>query len=200
MNVGDAAGLLGLLLPLLVLTLAFLKMAVVLTLLRQALGGAIPALVVAVLALLLSALVMAPVAQRCHAGWQAQPQGDSETRLAAATAPLRDFLRRHTPARELAVVQELAQRVQGTGAADGRSLSVLLPAFALGELRGAFQIGCLLLLPFLLLDLLCAALLTGLALPGLSPGAVALPFKILLFVLCDGWSLLARALALGYPA
>lgn len=209
---GGLLPLLGLLLPLLVLALAYLKMVVVLSLLRQALGRAIPAIVVHVLALLLSVLVMAPLAQRCQAAWSSG-SGLAEARLSLAAAPLRDYLRRHTPPHELSAVQELAQRVRGPAEASpdpqvneesrrgaaAVDLSVLLPAFVLSELRSALQIGCLLLLPFLLLDLLCAALLTGLALPGLSPAAVALPFKILVFVLCDGWSLLARALALGYP-
>lgn len=193
---GVDAGLLVMLVPLLVLALLALKMGVVLMLLRQALPGALPRPVVAVLALLLSALVMAPVATRCQEA--ASGAGDAGARLARAAAPLGEFLRRHTPAHELQAVQALATASRGQPAE--ADLSVLLPAFALAELRAALEIGCLLLLPFLLLDLLCAALLRGLGLAGLSPMAVALPFKLLLFALSDGFTLLARALALGYRA
>lgn len=204
------------------LLLAYVKISVALAVLRRGLGGdVLPRSLGALLALLLSGLAMAPLAERCHRAMQAVPAAPSETVLAAGAAPLVDYLRTRTPAGEKAALQELRQRLASrtlpatptptattTAPAPAASeparpavfseLAVLLPAFVLAELRVAFQLGFLLLLPFLLIDLLCASLLSGLLLPGLSPRAVALPFKLLLFVLSDGWRLLVRGLLWGY--
>ncbi|HPH29905.1 MAG TPA: EscR/YscR/HrcR family type III secretion system export apparatus protein, partial [Pseudomonadota bacterium] len=116
----------------------------------------------------------------------------------------------HTPQREQQLMLQLTTRLRQRSSAQPSvqaptlnpvqptDLQVLLPAFAISELRVAFLLGVLLLLPFLLIDLLCAVLLSGLSLGSLSPRAVALPFKLLLFVLCDGWHLLIRSLLLGF--
>jgi type III secretion protein R len=95
-----------------------------------------------------------------------------------------------------ALTQKLAQKQRTTIEPD--ELPVLLAAFLLGELRTAFQLAFVLLLPFLVLDLLAALILSGLQLGGLSVRSVTLPFKLLLFLVCDGFTLLYRGLLLGY--
>lgn len=186
-----------------VLLLGYIKLSVVLAVLRRGLGGIPPASLLAVLALLLSVFAMTPLHERCQKAMQAAPvDAPVETRLQAGLLPLREFLLRHTPAAEQTAVKELALRIDPRSAATPTepSLPSLLVAFALSELRAAFQLAFVLLLPFLLIDLLCASLLSGLLLPGLSARAVALPFKLLLFVLCDGWQLLGRGLLTAYGA
>lgn len=207
------------LLPSLLLTgvvlLAYVKLSVALAVLRRGLGGdVLPRSLCALLALLLSVLAMAPLAARCHRAMVALPAGSpTDAVLDAGAGPLREYLAPRTPAAEKAAVKELRLRLGAQAAAPNPSaspnatapgktepeaLGLLVPAFVLAELRVAFQIGFLLLLPFLLIDLLCASLLSGLLLPGLPARAVALPFKLLLFVLSDGWRLLVRGLLGGY--
>lgn len=196
-----------------VVLLAYVKLSVALAVLRRGLGGdVLPRSLCALLALLLSALAMAPLLARCHRAMIALPAGSpTDAVLAAGTGPLREYLGPRTPAPEKSVVQELRQRLAAqaapvspsatapaTAKPEPEPLGLLVPAFVLAELRVAFQLGFLLLLPFLLIDLLCASLLSGLLLPGLPARAVALPFKLLLFVLSDGWRLLVRGLLGGY--
>jgi len=184
-----------------VLLLAYVKIGVVLAVLRRGLGGIPPAALTAVLALLLSWLAMAPLAERCQQAMAALPPAAPQSeRLEAGLAPLRAFLSQHTPDRERASLQELVQRLRGAAAPAAPELPTLLVGYALAELRVAFQLAFVLLLPFLLIDLLCSSLLSGLLLPGLSARAVALPFKLLLFVACDGWQLLTRGLLTAYAA
>lgn len=180
-----------------VLLLAYVKIGVVLAVLRRGLGGIPPAGLTALLALLLSWLAMAPLAERCQQAMAALPAAAPATeRVEAGLGPLRTFLAGHTPEREKAAVKDLVARLRGS--APGPELPGQLVAYALAELRVAFQAAFVLLLPFLLIDLLCASLLGGLLLPGLSARAVALPFKLLLFVACDGWQLLTRGLLTAY--
>lgn len=115
--------------------------------------------------------------------------------------PLRAFLRRNAGARETALFLDLARRSRPPDqrADVGRDdLLVLLPAFLITELAEAFQIGFLVFIPFLVIDMVVANVLLALGMHMLSPTTVSLPFKLLLFVLVDGWYLLARALVLGY--
>lgn len=189
-----------------VLLLAFVKIGVVLAVLRSGIGAGIPPrAVTALLALILSMVVTAPLAERAHRAMLAAGES-APARLQAGLGPLREFLQRHTPPRELRAVQDLARRTAvppGPGEpapqlGDTPTVPTLTAAFFLSELRVAFQVGFFLLLPFLAIDLLCGTLLAGLSLGGLSARAIALPFKLLLFVVCDGWTLLARGLLLGY--
>jgi type III secretion protein R len=146
---------------------------------------------------------MAPTAERCQRAVASQPAtASADELLQAGSAPLREFLQRHTAAAEQQTALALAVRLAGPAADHAPptldQLSVIAPAFALSELRVAFLLAFVLLLPFLLIDLMCAVLLSGLELGSLSPRAVALPFKLLLFVVCNGWQLLLRGLLLGY--
>jgi type III secretion protein R len=189
---------------------SFVKMLVVLSILRIGLGGRAipPASVTAGLALVLTVFVMAPVGEQ---SWRAMSpglrRGDAASLADAASAgsePLREFLFRRVPERERVSFVELARRLRSStpgaerAAVGERDLVVLGTAFVVAELRAAFQIGFLLLLPFLILDLVVASVLDALGMHALDPRAVALPFKLLLFVLADGWHLLARGLILGY--
>ncbi len=191
--------------PLALVTLtSFLKMAVVLSVARSALGApqVPPSTAVTGLALLLTAVAMGPVAEEAWGALQAGPEARGpEAALAAAgraVEPLRAFLLRHARPDDRATFHDLARRARPAAGAAESDLSVLAPAFVVSELRRAFTIGFLVFLPFLVVDLVVANVLLALGLTQLSPTSVSLPFKLLLFVAVDGWKLLARALALSY--
>jgi type III secretion protein R len=118
-----------------------------------------------------------------------------------AKEPLREFLWKHADPRERGTFFTLAVRMrtaeEKADVAD-RDFLVLVPAFLSSELRRAFEIGFLLFLPFLVIDLVVSNLLLALGMHMLSPTTVSLPFKLLLFVAVDGWELLSRGLTLGY--
>jgi len=185
---------------------SFLKAAVVLSLVRSALGApqVPPNTAVTGLALLVTALAMQPVADACWDRWRSQPppRGPEETLASAARAaePLRAFLARFAHPDDRRAFARIAARGRGGGApASGEDdLAVLAPAFVVSELRRAFTIGFLLFLPFLVVDLAVASVLLALGLTQVSPTAVALPFKLLLLVAVDGLGLLVRGLASGY--
>ena len=180
--------------PIVVLVaMAFLKFAVVLAVLQRAFGAATvpPASVTAILALLFALFVTAPVATRA---WAGAAKGQ-------AAEPVREWLGKHTAARERQSFLELQRqlRPQAEREAVGENdLVVLAPAFATAELKSAFQIGFLLFLPFLVIELLVSTVLTSVGMTSLAPELVSLPFKLLLFVLADGWHLVFRGLVLGY--
>ncbi len=190
-----------------ILMSCFVKIVVVLSVLRGAFSRpvAIPASVITALALLLTLFVMAPVSEKV---WQAAApglaRGDAASLAQAAELgrePVREFLASHVPDRERQSFLELARRLRppvDRAAIGDRDLLVLAPAFVIAELRAAFQVGFLLLLPFLVLELVVASLLTALGMHSLDARSVALPFKLLLFVLADGWHLLARGLIESY--
>ena len=190
----------------LLLLTSFSKMAVVFSLLRSALGTqqAPPTLVLTGLAVALSGLVMAPVLQEMiRRGADVELSARPATLLKASTwvvEPLRAFLRQQGDPAQRAQLAEIAAELRST---DGTALSesdlaIAIPAFILTELREAFQLGFLVFLPFLVIDLLVANVLLALGMQTLSPTQVSLGFKILLFVTVDGWSLLSRGLLLGY--
>jgi type III secretion protein R len=190
-----------------VVATAFLKFAVVLAILRRAFGGSAipPASVAAGLALLFALFVTAPVASRVWAAASPSVQkGDAAAAIAATTKaaePVREFLARHAPARERQSFLELQRQLRPAAERDAvteNDLVVLAPAFATAELKSAFEIGFLLFLPFLVIELLVSTVLTSLGMTSLAPELVSLPFKLLLFVLADGWHLLFRGLVLGY--
>lgn len=193
---------------------SFVKASIVLSILRNALGaqGVLSGVVITALAALLTAYVMAPVARDALAAaaaplaaldLDAPVAGAERARLLEALAlgkePLRAFLERNAGDAERALFVELGQRGAGAaGAPDARDLTVVLPAFLVTELKEALQIGLLLLLPFLVVDLVIASVLAALGMTSLSPAAVALPLKLLLFLSVDGFAALSRALVTGY--
>ena len=188
---------------------SFVKMAVVFSILRSALGtGQIPpATVVTGLALVLSIFVMAPVATASGRHvvpvlQQVQTNRVNAEQLAAAATeaakPWRDFLWRHSHPDKRALFRNLAQRNSTTQKVSERSFLVLVPAFVVSELTEAFQIGFLLFVPFLVIDLVVSNILMALGMHMLSPATVSLPFKLLLFVMADGWRLLTQGLVGSY--
>ena len=180
--------------PLVVLVaLAFVKFAVVLAVLQRAFGAAAvpPPSVTAILALTVALFVTAPVATRA---WAGVAKGQT-------AEPVREWLAKHTAEREKQSFLELQKQLRPEAERAGvgeNDLVVLAPAFATAELKSAFQIGFLLFLPFLVIELLVSTVLTSLGMNSLAPELVSLPFKLLLFVLADGWHLMFRGLVLGY--
>jgi type III secretion protein R len=195
--------------PLALVTLTcFLKVVVVLSVLRSALGvpQVPPNAAVTGIALLVTLLVMQPVAAASWARWQQSPapRGPEETLAAGARAaePLRAFLARFAAPADRRAFALLAARARGAPPprADGEDdgFGVLAPAFVVSELRRAFTVGFLIFLPFLVVDLAVASVLLSLGLTQVSPSAVAVPFKLLLVVAVDGFGIITRGLASGY--
>lgn len=190
-----------------VMLTSFSKMSIVLSLFRAALGSqqAPPAVVLTGLAAVLSAYVMAPVAEQLLERARALPSSSGESRdwgteFSHVGEPLRDFLLKHAAPEERQRFVDLALELRGPGARGlmDTDLGVVVPAFVLTELREAFQLGFVVFLPFLVVDMVIANILLALGMQTLSPTQVSLPLKLLLFVAADGWGLLARGLVLGY--
>jgi flagellar biosynthetic protein FliP len=183
---------------------AFTRIIIVLAILRQALGaGATPSNQILLgLALFLTFFVMAPVLEQLNQ--QAlQPylgdQLDAQQALEKAKVPLKDFMLAQTRETDLS----LFAQVSGHGTFESPQavpLAVLVPAFVTSELKTAFQIGFLIFIPFLIIDLVVASVLMAMGMMMLSPLMISLPFKLMLFVLVDGWSLIMGALASSFHA
>ena len=190
---------------------SFTKIVVTLSLLRNALGlqQVPPNIVLNGLALILTLYVMYPVGQQMAAANQdvrpvAAVSSDTQalfTYADKAKEPLRAFLMKHSTPRERAFFLKTAQRINGPDKARAmtqRDFIVVVPAFTVSELAAAFQIGFLIFLPFLIIDLVVSNILLAMGMMMLSPTTVSLPFKLLLFVLIDGWVKLAHGLVLSY--
>jgi flagellar biosynthetic protein FliP len=183
---------------LLVCVTSFLRVIIVLSMLRHAIGmpETPPNPVLIGLALFITLFTMSPVLQALNE--QAfQPfmggQIGMESAYDKAAAPLREFMVRQTREQDLALIIELSKAPLPHGLQDISNVQ-LIPAFMLSELRAAFQIGFLILLPFLLIDLVVSSVLMALGMMMMPPTTVALPLKVLMFVLIDGWSLVLKAL------
>jgi type III secretion protein R len=191
-----------------VMVTSFTKIVVVLSLLRNALGlqQVPPNVVLNGLALVLTVYVMFPVGQDMSARVEGINNIGSSTKtmLSAADAakePLREFLIKHSPPRERAFFLKTAQKTltpDKAGQLTERDFIVIVPAFTVSELSTAFQIGFLIFLPFLVIDLVISNILMAMGMMMLSPTTVSLPFKLLLFVLVDGWVKLTHGLVLTY--
>ena len=194
-------GVIGLAPSLLVMMTAFARIVIVLALLRSAIGApSVPPNPVLIgLALFLTLFVMEPV---LLAAWEAGIKPMSEGRigevegLAAAAEPFRRFMASHVRDADLMLFLDLGG-LQAS-AADEAPWRALMPAFMVSELRRAFEIGFLIFLPFLVIDLVAASLLMSLGMMMLPPTVVALPFKLAFFVLVDGWRLVAGSLVQGF--
>jgi flagellar biosynthetic protein FliP len=155
-----------------------------------------PNTVVVSLALFLTFFTMAPTLQEVNAKAMQPFMAStitSEVALDAAIVPLRGFMVRQTREQDLALMVELAKAEQPK-TIDDISMVQLVPAFMLSELRAAFQIGFVIFLPFLLVDLIVSSALMSLGMMMVPPASISLPLKILLFVLIDGWNLIVRSL------
>ncbi|HEY6326909.1 MAG TPA: flagellar type III secretion system pore protein FliP [Candidatus Cybelea sp.] len=186
---------------LLVMCTSFVRIVVVLSLVRSAIGASAlpPNAVLTGLALVLTLVVMAPTAQRiAHDAVVPYSNGaiPASRALARAMGPLRSFMLRQARAADVSLFERVARRRPEPE--QNAPLSVLVPAFVVGELRNAFAIGFALYLPFVAIDLAVAAMLMGLGMMMLSPPVVSLPVKLLLFVMVDGWALLCGGVAASF--
>jgi flagellar biosynthetic protein FliP len=187
---------------LLVLTTSFTKMIVVLSLLRNALGTPTipPNQVLAGLALFLSIFVMSPVLSAVNdRGVQPYLKGEKSQSAAYrdGSVPLHDFMMRQTRKQELATMVTLSKEKKPATPKDV-SMTTLIPAFVLSELKSAFIIGFVIFIPFLIIDLVVSSSLMSMGMMMLPPVLISLPFKLLLFVMIDGWDLVAKALVQSY--
>jgi flagellar biosynthetic protein FliP len=176
----------------------FVRIVVVLSMLRHAIGlmESPPNIVIITLALFLTLFSMQPVLQRLNDG-ALQPYLDGKVKMSTAAErgiePLKDFMVRQTREQDLGLMIELADAERPQSLADVSMLH-LIPAFMLSELRTAFQIGFIIFLPFLLIDLIVASALMALGMMMVPPTTVSVPLKLLLFVLIDGWNIVTRSL------
>ena len=191
------------LLPAAILSMsAFVRVIIVLSILRQALGTAQtpPNQVLLGIALFLTFFVMSPVISDINQN-AAQPYIDGDMAAAeafdAALTPLRTFMLNQTRDSDLGLFAGIAGRSDITSA-DEVPMSILIPSFMVSELKTAFQIGFLVFIPFLVIDLVVSSVLMSMGMMMLSPMLISLPFKIMLFVLVDGWALLLGTLASSF--
>jgi type III secretion protein R len=200
---------------LLMMVTSFVKIAVVLSIIRSALGTQQipPTQVIIGLAIVLTIHIMVPVGLDVYrsANEIAQKRtgeifSDESVSLLTQAAragkePMIDFLYRHSHRKERNLFVSLAQRMRKLEDArkvTDRDLTVLVPAFVISELKEAFQIGFLLFVPFVVIDMVVANILLAMGMFMLSPTMISLPFKLLLFVLVDGWYLIAKGLVISY--
>ncbi len=186
----------------LIMMTAFTRIIVVLAILRQALGTAqTPSSQVLIgLALFLTLFVMTPVFEQVNEQ-AVQPYVTEEVgfqeALSRGARPLREFMLAHTRESDLAVFAEIAGK-EPVASAEEITFSMLMPAFVTSELKTAFQIGFIIFIPFLVIDLVVASVLMSMGMMMLSPLIISVPFKIMLFVLVDGWALIMGTLAASF--
>ncbi|MNM89588.1 Flagellar biosynthetic protein FliP precursor [compost metagenome] len=180
----------------------FTRIIIVLGLLRNALGTATspPNQVLVGLSLFLTFFVMAPVFDRVYNDAY-KPLSENkislETAAARAAEPLKAFMLRQTREKDLAMFAQMARAPEMQGPEEV-PLSILVPAFVTSELKTAFQIGFTIFIPFLIIDLVVASVLMAMGMMMVPPATISLPFKLMLFVLVDGWQLLLGSLAQSF--
>jgi len=186
----------------LIMVTSFTRIVIVLSLLRRALGTMQmpPNQVMVGLALFLTFFVMAPVWHKINQSalqpYLDQKIGNQEA-LQNAAAPLREFMFNQTREKDLALFVDIAKLQRPKNVADIPT-TVLIPSFIISEVKTAFQIGLLLYVPFLIIDMVVASVLLSMGMMMLPPIMVSLPFKLMLFVLADGWYLLVGSLVKGF--
>jgi len=186
----------------LVMTTSFTRIIVVLSFVRTALSTnqTPPNQVLIGLALFMTFFVMAPTWMEVYEeALQPYLAGEiaQEEALARAAEPVREFMFRHTRERDLALFIEMSGGERPVDPSDVGT-EALIPAFIISELKSAFQMGFVLFVPFIVIDMIVASTLMSMGMLMLPPVMISLPFKILLFVLVDGWYLVARSLLVGY--
>lgn len=211
-NLGFSAIALGLIVVLAVMLSSYVKLVTVLSIVRAGLGANnLPsAFVTTGLALMLSLLVMYPTIESATIAIDQKRSTDEGSSASSfvildpAMQVWKDFLKKHTGKKETEqfakIAQELNKNSEVKSSQLENSFRVLAPAFLVSELKAAFATGLNLFLPFLIIELLVANLLTGLGMPQLQPSFVSLPFKILLFVMVDGWTLITTNLVATYAS
>jgi flagellar biosynthetic protein FliP len=186
----------------LMMVTSFIRIAIVLSFARTAIGmpQMPPNQIVLGLALFLTVFVMAPVWTAINdAALQPYLRGEIglEEAIREGEAPLRAFLARHTREKDLALFVSMA-RLPQPRTLDDVPTYVLIPAFMISELKTAFQMGFVILLPFLVIDMVVSSTLMAMGMMMLPPTTIALPFKVLLFVMADGWHLITRSLVASF--
>ncbi len=191
------------LLPAIIMSVTpFLRITVVLHFLRQALGTqSTPSNQVLIgLGLFLTVLIMQPVASAMYdKGWAPLEKGELTSLQAfdAGTQPLKDFLVKYARDKDIRLLLEISHTAPPKRPAD-LGLGILIPAYILSELKTGFQIGAVLFLPFLIIDLIVASITLSIGMVQLPPVMLSAPFKILLFVLVDGWNLVIGSLVKSF--
>lgn len=197
------------------LVTSFVKIAIVLSIARQAIGlqQVPPSPVITGLAILLTIYVMQPVGMQIYANSHKYLAQQNQNFLdksnidllmqavQASEKPMKDFLRKHSSPKNVQMFHGLSQKMRepkDRASVTADDYLVLIPSFVITELTEAFQIGFIIFLPFLIVDMVVSNILMALGMQMLSPTTISLPFKILLFVLVDGWHLLTKGLVLGY--
>ncbi len=186
----------------LLMSTAFIRIVIVLSFLRQAMGTQQmpPNQVIIGLSLFLTFFIMAPVFTQIN-DTALQPylnqKMDQARALELAVQPLRDFMFTHAQEKELSLLMEISKRPAPNGPDDVPTV-VLIPAFMLSELKRAFQMGFMIYIPFLVIDMVVASVLMAMGMLMLPPPIISLPFKLLLFVLVDGWGLLVGSLVKSF--
>ena len=187
----------------LVMMTSFTRIVVVLSLLRTALGTATapPNAVIVSLSLFLTAFVMGPALQKRLRRPACKPlvanEITAEQAFERGSQPLRAFMQKNVREKDLKLFVDMSKE-PAPAKPEELSLRVLVPAFMISELKRAFEIGFLLFLPFLIIDLVVASVLMSMGMMMLPPVVVSLPFKLIFFVLVDGWSLVAGSLIQSY--
>jgi flagellar biosynthetic protein FliP len=191
------------LLPAIVMAITpFLRISIVLHFLRQALGTqTAPSNQVLIgIALFLTLLIMQPiVVDMYQKGWEPVEKGEMtwQDGFDAGSRPLRTFMLRFTREKDIALFIELSHQAKPR-TPDDLNLAVLIPAYILSELKAGFQIGAVLYLPFLVIDIVVASVTLSVGMMQLPPVMISAPFKILLFVLVDGWNLVIGSMMKGF--
>ncbi len=201
---------LGILAFLVVTSTAFLKISIVLFLVRSALGAqqVPPNIVIYGAALILTVFISAPVAQQMYDGINTPGQrfetfDDYKQAFDRAQLPVKTYLDRFTNRQERQFFLDATERVWPENMrqqAKGDELTILVPAYMIGELKRAFEIGFLLYLPFVTIDLVVTTILMAMGMSMVSPTIISIPFKLFLFIAIDGWSRLMHGLVISYAS
>jgi flagellar biosynthesis protein FliP len=186
----------------LIMVTSFVRIVVVLSLLRTAIGiqQSPPNSVIVSLALFLTAFIMTPTLEKAYTDGIEPLMAEKIQPAEAFTktmVPVAGFMLKHVRENDLKLFFNLAKQTP-PATADATPLRILIPAFLISELRRAFEIGFLLFIPFLIIDLVVASLLMAMGMMMLPPVTISLPFKLIFFVLVDGWALVAGSLVQSY--
>ena len=199
----------------LLMVTSFVKISVVLSIVRNALGTQQipPTQVITGLGIILTVYIMAPTGMKMYraAGadflaqgtsvFSSQTVGDVLKAADKSKEPLRDFLVKKVTTKDRSLFFNLAKKMrkeEDRKDIQEKDFMVIVPAFVVSELKEAFQIGFILFVPFIVIDMVVANILLALGMHMLSPTTISMPFKLLLFVLVDGWYLIAKGLVIGY--
>ncbi|MCF8469058.1 MAG: flagellar type III secretion system pore protein FliP [Sneathiella sp.] len=182
----------------LIVTTSFTRLIVVLSLLRSAIGvqSTPPNVVIISLALFLTGFIMAPTFESAYESGIVPLINDEITETEAfnrTAAPFKTFMLKHAREKDVLLFMDLSQTPE-TAAPEDIPLKVLVPAFMISELKRAFEIGFLLFVPFIVIDMVVASILMSMGMMMLPPVMISLPFKLIFFVLVDGWNLVAKSL------